>query len=208
MFYKFLYLAKRLNHGIGRRLYPIIYTKIAKLKLLSVCATFGKGLKVDGKIILSNNERSISLGNNVIFLSRYKSNLVGMSFPITLQTMEEGKIEIGNGSGFSSVIIYSKEYVKIGNNVMVGGDVRIYDNDFHSLNYEHRRDGKTDRDNVKSAMVIIEDDVFIGATSIILKGVKIGARSIIGAGSVVSLKEIPPDSLVAGNPARIIKSLV
>jgi acetyltransferase-like isoleucine patch superfamily enzyme len=55
--------------------------------------------------------------------------------------------------------------------------------------------------------VVIGDDVFIGANSIILKGVTVGDRCVIGAGTVVSLKDIPPDSLVAGNPARIIRSL-
>ena len=203
-----LYLIRKINHGITRKVYPLLFTSIAKLKLISIKALYGKRLWVDGKIVLSNNKKSIVIGDNVRFRSRYNSNLVGMSFPITLHTLKNGKIEIGNGSGFSSVIISSRSHVKIGNNVTVGGDVRIYDHDFHSVDFEKRRNGAEDRKNVKSAKVVIEDDVFIGATSIILKGVKIGARSIIGAGSIVSINEIPPDSLVGGNPAKIIKSLV
>ena len=70
-----------------------------------------------------------------------------------------------------------------------------------------RRNTYEDRKFVKTNNVIIGDDVFIGTNSIILKGVRIGPRSIIGAGSVVSLKEIPPDSLVAGNPAKILDYL-
>ena len=89
----------------------------------------------------------------------------------------------------------------------IGGNVRIYDHDFHAVNYLARRDSQLDMTQCKSAPVVIGDDVFIGANSIILKGVTIGDRSIIGAGSVVSLKEIPPDSLVAGNPARILRNL-
>ena len=62
------------------------------------------------------------------------------------------------------------------------------------------------KERFKSAPIVIEDDVWVGAHSIILKGVTIGARSIIGAGSVVT-KNIPPDCVAAGNPCRVIKSL-
>ena len=54
--------------------------------------------------------------------------------------------------------------------------------------------------------IIIEDDVLIGTNCIVLKGVRIGARSIIGAGSIVT-KDIPSDCIAAGNPAIIIKNL-
>jgi len=54
--------------------------------------------------------------------------------------------------------------------------------------------------------IIIDDDVLVGANTIILKGVHIGARSVIGAGSVVT-KDIPEDSIVAGNPAKVIKKI-
>jgi len=79
--------------------------------------------------------------------------------------------------------------------------VRTYDHDFHSLDYLERR-SLSDVKNAASKPIVIGDDVFIGANSIILKGVKIGDRSIVGAGSVVANKEIPPDSLVMGNPAK------
>ena len=62
-----------------------------------------------------------------------------------------------------------------------------------------------DRMHIKTAPIIIEDDVFVGTNAIILKGTKIGARSIVAAGSVVFGLQIPPDSLVKGNPAQIIK---
>ena len=54
---------------------------------------------------------------------------------------------------------------------------------------------------------MIEDDVFIGANCIVLKGVTVGARSIIAAGSVVT-KSIPADCLAGGNPAKVIRSLL
>ena len=69
------------------------------------------------------------------------------------------------------------------------------------MNYEVRR---TSNEGTKSAPIEIEDDVWVGAHSIILKGVTIGARSIIGAGSVVT-KSIPADCVAAGNPCKVIK---
>ena len=91
----------------------------------------------------------------------------------------------------------------------------IHDSNSHSLNWEARRteaemlfrdfvtsSGK----GVKTATVHIEDDVWVGFKATILKGVRVGARSIIAAGSLVT-KDVPPDTLVAGSPAKIVRSL-
>ena len=83
----------------------------------------------------------------------------------------------------------------------IGGGVLIIDTDCHSIDWKVRRDSDN---QICSAPITIEDDVWIGAQCIILKGVTIGARSIIGAGSVVT-KDIPADCVAAGNPCRIIK---
>ena len=91
----------------------------------------------------------------------------------------------------------------MGRNVQIGGNVRIFDHDYHALDPEVRRSGE-DYWNVKTRPVVIGDDVFVGTNSIILKGVIIGDRSIVGAGSVVSCN-IPADEIWAGNPARFVK---
>ena len=87
----------------------------------------------------------------------------------------------------------------------------ILDTDVHQLDYLARRgvrvsDKVDDITTVQSAPITIEDDVWIGANCQILKGVTIGARSIIGAGSVVT-KSIPADCIAAGNPCRVIRTL-
>ncbi|KAB6168334.1 acyltransferase, partial [Bacteroides xylanisolvens] len=78
------------------------------------------------------------------------------------------------------------------------------------INYLERREERVYKDwsklNIDHAPIVIEDDVFIGAHCIISKGVTIGARSIVAAGSVV-VKSIPPDEVWGGNPARFIKKL-
>jgi len=119
-------------------------------------------------------------------------------------------ITIGNHVGMSSPCIWINEKLTIGNHVNIGGNCMILDTDVHQLDYLVRRGEKpTNNDStttVQTAPVTIEDDVWIGANCQILKGVTIGARSVIGAGSVVT-KSIPSDCIAAGNPCRVIREL-
>jgi len=165
----------------------------------------GEGFCVDGRLVIQCRRKdAIRIGKHVQINSRFLSNLVGLSNPAVLCCYDEGRIEIGDHTGISSAIISSRTKIVIGRHVNIGGNARIFDHDFHSMKAPDRRDGQTDRLNCKSAPVIIGDDVFIGTNSIILKGVRIGDRSVIGAGAVVSIRDIPADSIVVGNPARII----
>ena len=147
---------------------------------------------------------SIVIGNHVRLLAHWRSNRVGLSGPVILHTMENGKIEIGDYTGASAVVISSRCGVRIGKHCSIGGNVRIFDHDFHSLNAEVRRGLRTDVIPAAKS-VVIGNDVFIGAQSIILKGVTIGDRAIIGAGSVVT-KDVPEDCVAAGSPAIIVRT--
>lgn len=87
----------------------------------------------------------------------------------------------------------------------------ILDTDTHEIDFLARQgertvDANSPSTTVQSAPVTIEDDVWIGANCQILKGVTIGARSVIGAGSVVT-KSIPPDCIAAGNPCRVVRMM-
>ena len=118
--------------------------------------------------------------------------------------MEPGaSLSIGNDVGMSSTRMWIHDSVTIGNHVKIGACVLITDTDAHPLDYMARR---SSNDGTKSAPIVIEDDVWVGAHTIILKGVSIGARSVIGAGSVVT-RSIPADCVAAGNPCRVIKML-
>jgi acetyltransferase-like isoleucine patch superfamily enzyme len=186
----------------------LISTLWLKLILRWLDCPYGRGLTADGRVVVQVRRRgSITIGNNVVIRSRLRSNLVGLTGPTILQCIRDGRIRIGDNTGCSSTVFSSRKSIEVGRHVKIGGNVRIYDHDYHAVDYLARRDLQQDTLQCKSAPVVIGDDVFIGANSIILKGVTIGDRSIVGAGSVVSLKEIPPDSLVAGNPARVIRSL-
>jgi acetyltransferase-like isoleucine patch superfamily enzyme len=91
--------------------------------------------------------------------------------------------------------------IRIGAGALLGSEVTIYDSDFHDLRPARRRDGRP-----RMAAVELEEDVFVGDRVLILKGVRIGAHSVIGAGSVVSAS-IPAGVIAAGNPARVIRAL-
>jgi galactoside O-acetyltransferase len=134
----------------------------------------------------------------------------------------EGKIEIGNHSYIGASTFISKSSISIGNNVTIAWGCTIYDHDSHSMDFLDRRKDIDDelRDirngdsfilnkdwsKVKSEPIRICDDSWIGMNSIILKGVTIGEGAIVGAGSVVT-KDVPAWTVVAGNPARVVKTL-
>ena len=184
----------------------IIPTLKAKFLLSWYGCSFGRCLRACGVIhIRANTIGSIKIGSHINLTARFLTNTVGLSQPLLLETIAEGKIEIGSYSGLSSSILSARNSILIGKHVNIGGNVRIYDHDFHSTNAQHRRDSRLDGEYTACSPIVIEDDVFIGANAFILKGVHIGARSVIGAGSVVLKGAIPPDSIVAGNPARVIK---
>jgi acetyltransferase-like isoleucine patch superfamily enzyme len=91
----------------------------------------------------------------------------------------------------------------IGDRVTIGANTTIIDTDFHPMSIEERQEHPND---TKSLPIIIENDVFIGMNSLILKGVHIGEGSVIGAGSVVA-RSIPPGVVAAGNPAKVIRKI-
>ena len=163
----------------------------------------GARIKVNGKIYICG-KGAIEIGDDVTINTCRRSNQIGGDTRVILNTAYRGRIVIGNRSGLSNCTIVSRECVTIGEDVRIGGSCRIYDTDFHSLSFEDRIE-KNDC-NVISKPIEIKDGAFIGAFSIILKGVTIGKHSVVGAGSVVT-KDIPDGEVWAGNPAKFIKKV-
>lgn len=150
---------------------------------------------INGKIIIKNKGKII-IGDNVLINNNSEFNPVGMPHATILCTQNDSSlIEIGNNVGISGASIVAATSVKIGNNVLIGGGVGIWDTDFHPLNPEQRKIHRTK--GAKTSPVVIEDDVFIGARAIILKGVTIGKGAIIGAGAIIS-KNVPAGTSVVG----------
>ncbi len=144
----------------------------------------------------------IRLGDDVAIGSRLDANPLGLSHPTILAAlMPDSYIEIGDGTGISGASIVARRAVVIGARVLIGAGACIWDSDFHPLNPDVRRQHPT-RD-ARSAPITIEDDVFIGARALILKGVRVGRGAVVGAGAVVT-RDVPPGQIVAGNPARVV----
>jgi acetyltransferase-like isoleucine patch superfamily enzyme len=179
-------------------------TAVLKLKLRLVGATYGPHLVADGRVIVrARRPGAIVLGDHVTFKSRVGSNLVGLTGPVVLDCSAGGRIVIGDHSGCSGAVLSSRSSIEIGRHVNIGGNARIYDHDFHSLDAQIRREPWKDYESVRTEPVTLGDDVFVGAHAIVLKGVRAGAGAVIGAGSVVSLREIPAGAVVTGNPASV-----
>jgi len=184
---------------LSKYVFPFIY------KLNGNRVRLGKNVILFGfPIIKAETDSNIIIGNNVVLCSKSENTALGVSKPVILRAMKpEAVISIDERSGISGATICAMEHISIGKECLLGSDVMIFDNDFHSLNPAGRRFSQKDI-NVKP--VVIENNVFIGARAIVMKGVKIGENSVIGAGSVV-VSNIPSNVIAAGNPCKIIKSL-
>lgn len=138
----------------------------------------------------------------IIINSSPLSNMVGLSQRTIIVARYGGKISIGYGCGISGSTIYAMDEINIGNDVLIGGNCKIIDNDFHPLHSSKRINQK--HTDIKKRPITIGDGCFIGANSIILKGTRLGKNCVVGAGSVVS-GIFPDNVIIGGNPARIIK---
>jgi acetyltransferase-like isoleucine patch superfamily enzyme len=111
------------------------------------------------------------------------------------------KIMIGSGTYINrNTMIDAHESVEIGRDCMIGPQCYITDGD-----HGYDKGALIKNQPITSEPVKIEDNVWIGAGSVILKGVTIGSGAIVGAGSVVT-KSVQPDTIHAGNPARFIRN--
>ncbi len=135
----------------------------------------------------------------------------------------KGNITIGDNVHIGSATFISRDSISVGNNVTMAWDITLYDHNSHSIHWEERKNDNQqcyedyinhngnniinkDWSNVKSAPIVIEDKVWIGFGVTVLKGVTIGEGAVVGAKSVVT-KNVPPWSVVAGNPAQVVKQL-
>jgi len=170
---------------------------------------FGEGFYCESAQIFrhlkSKAPRAVVFGNHV-------SCYAGCSFAVG----ENGRCTVGDFTLLNGALIMAEEQIEIGSHCLISWNVGIADSDFHPLEPAQRiidahalapffKD-RPSRPKLRTAPVIISDNVWIGMNAVILKGVTIGENSVVAAGAVVT-KSVPPDVVVAGNPAVVTKKL-
>lgn len=165
----------------------------------------GRAIKPFGRPIIDIRGRSsITIGDNVTLNSRNIGYFGAMFSPVKLFTdQDDAAIVIGNNTRIHGSCLHAYRRIEVGANCLIAANTVILDSDGHDLSPERPEERLTG--HPEGVPVIIEDNVWIGMNCIILKGVRIGSGSVVGAGSVVR-KDVPPRTIVAGNPATVVKT--
>src|SRR3712207_1603461 len=153
----------------------------------------------------SRKPHALVLGNHV-------SCYAGCSFALG----ENATCTVGDFTLLNGALVMAQERIEIGSRCLISWQVGIADSDFHPLDpAERRRDAEAlapylqdrpARPSIRAAPVIIRDNVWIGMNAIVLKGVTIGENAVVAAGSVVT-RDVAPNTVVAGNPAVVVRTL-
>mgnify|MGYP000276404965 CR=1 FL=1 len=178
------------------------------LTLLYCKIKYPNKLKING-LLKVKNRGTIILGSNLTINSGKNHNIIGGDTRTNIIVRDGAFFRIGDFSGISNSTFVCTKEITIEDKVLVGGSCKFFDTDFHSIDFESRMNpyiNKMPDREIKSAGIIVKTGAWIGGNSIILKGVTIGAYSIIGAGSVVS-KNIPDNEIWAGNPIKFIRKV-
>ena len=190
-------MLRRIN-SVSRGLKNAIWLAEARLRGVEL----GDPILLNGRPYIQRHVGSrIALADGVCLNSYLRSNPLGCSQPVVLRTLRVGaEILLGPGVGLSGSSVCAARQIHIGEGTFVGAGAMIFDNDFHSPVGEWTW-GDATPDNPKP--IIIGRGAFIGTRAIILKGVTIGDRAVVGAGAVVT-SDVPAHQRVGGNPARIL----
>jgi len=213
-FYAFIYdsykLVQRMNIPVPPRVGRILYSeRLFRLEfwrwltnkfyyepmLRSKCTSVGRNLKCDGDIPLIEGSGDIIIGDNVFIGNK------GAWF-VTPKIHEKPVLRIGSNTVVNyRTVISVVTNVTIGNNCLIAEETKIFDNNSHGIDYTNRK--MTEKD---VGPITIEDNVWIGMNSIIMKNVTIGMGAVVAAGSLVT-KNVPPLTLVGGVPAKAMKKI-
>ncbi len=142
---------------------------------------------------LVNNLGKLYIGDRVRFSSVVSTLELGVGAEGTLRIGD--RVLVNHGCSIAAT-----KLVSIGDRCNIGSQVILMDSAFHDIDPERR-----DHEPVP-APVILETNVWLAARVIVLPGVTVGENSVVGAGSVVT-RDIPPNVLAAGMPAKVIRSL-
>ncbi len=163
------------------------------------------GAKVQGKPTLLQPLQTVGVGRiefiGVVSVGVFPSPLFFSTYAYIEARNTTSKISIGDGTWINNGFIAIAEHtsITIGKRVLIGTNVEIFDSDFHGIRVDDRKSRPE-----WAKPVVIEDNVFLGSNVRVLKGVTIGQGSVIANSSVV-VKDIPPNVIAGGIPAKVLK---
>jgi acetyltransferase-like isoleucine patch superfamily enzyme len=153
----------------------------------------GDDFVCNGRLRLGGPGR-IVIGNHVNAWARAEANVLQTYAP-------DASIVIGDNVRLNGAGIQAAAGVHVGNDCILGS-CTLVDTDHHAVGVDRRRPGAV----AESAPIVVEDNVWVAGFAAVLKGVRVGRDSVVGFGAVVSA-DVPPGVVVAGNPARVVRSL-
>lgn len=186
-------------HKLVIRIYSKV--RIIKYKLLSDCKQVSGKPNLNSAVLVSGAGH-VRFGKNV-YLGVQRSPYFFSTY-IYLEVRQPGSvisIEDGVWINNNANMISDGPGITICKDTLIGPNFSVFDSDFHELHPAKRLNGIP-----LTGRVLIRENVFIGANVTILKGVEIGANSVIANGSVVT-KSIPSNVIAGGNPCKVIKEL-
>lgn len=194
--------------NIMNKIYPYIMKYCYRKKV-----SFGHNLVILGALPFFKLPKNgkVKLGNKVVLNSDFKNSNTALTYKCKFVTGYDGLIEIGDNTMINGSCIVAYSHVTIGKNCQIASSTLISDTDFHPIDSVARKAQVEGRpfsfDMVKKEKINIGENVWVGWNCTILKGVSIGDNSVVAAGSVVLRGSYPPNSLIAGNPAKVVKVL-
>lgn len=159
-------------------------------------AHFGRGVIVNHRLLIKG-PGTVWVGDSANLFSFG----IGRRTRLVTRT-PEAAIKIGRNARLNGADLQADTLIEIGADCIVG-QAHLIDTDMHSLSLDRRTDPQAP---VRTAPVILERNVWVGRGAAILPGVRVGEGSVVGYGAVVT-SDVPARVLVAGNPARVIRSL-
>jgi maltose O-acetyltransferase len=155
---------------------------------------FGRNFQTNGRLVIKGPGR-VTFGDDVNAWAHAEKNVLITYTP-------DSYITIGSGTRLNGAGIMAYTHVEVGPRCILGSTV-VFDSDFHPLDPAARHDPDAP---VTCAPIRIEENAWLAGQSAVLKGVTVGRNSVVGFRAVVS-EDVPPDVVVTGNPARIVKKL-
>jgi acetyltransferase-like isoleucine patch superfamily enzyme len=164
------------------------------------------GARIQGSPILYQPLQAVGLGviefSEQVKIGVFPSPFFFSTYAYIEARNENARVSIGDdtwiSNGFSAIAEHTS--ITIGQRVLIGSNVEIIDSDFHGIRVGDRKVSKAEW----ARPVVIEDDVFLGSSVRVLKGVTIGRGAVIANSSLV-VSDVPPSTVSGGNPARVIK---